>query len=57
MVNATYADEGSVDSCYWCATCLEYVRRYFEYGDEVSEHEIYENDPDGWEGIRKELNK
>lgn len=57
MVNAAYADEGSVDSCYWCATCLEYVRRYFEYDDEVFEHEIYENDPDGWEGIRKELNK
>jgi len=33
------------------------MRRHFEYGDEVSEREIYENDPDGWEDIRKELNK
>lgn len=55
MVNAAYADSGSVFSCYWCATCEEYMRRHFEYGDETMQGEIYANDPEGWNDLKEEL--
>lgn len=54
LVNAAYADGGSVFDCYWCPTCEEYMNRHFEYGDEIGEGEIYENDPEGWEQIKAE---
>jgi hypothetical protein len=56
MVNSAYADGGTVSSCYWCKTCQEYMRRYFEYGDETGYGEIYGNDREGWEEINAELN-
>lgn len=52
MVSAAYADSGSVSGCYWCKTCLEYMDRHFELGDEIEEGGIYENDPEGWEAIK-----
>ena len=55
MVNAAYADGGSVYSCYWCETCEEYMRRYFESGDETCYGEIYENDPEKWEMLKAEM--
>lgn len=55
MVSAAYADCGSVSSCYWCATCEEYMRRYFEPGDEVGYGEIYENDPEQWNQLKEEM--
>lgn len=55
MANAAYADDGSVDSCYWCETCEEYMHRYFEYGDETGPGEIYANDPEQWERLKAEL--
>ncbi|QNO18984.1 hypothetical protein [Caproicibacterium amylolyticum] len=55
MVNAAYEDDGSVDSCYWCKTCQEYMHRYFEYGDETDFGEIFANDPDGWNTLRAEM--
>ena len=55
MVNAAYADGGAVDSCYWCPTCQEYMRRNFRYGDETGYGEIYDNDREGWEAINAEL--
>jgi hypothetical protein len=55
MVHAAYADGGSVDSCYWCVTCIEYMRRYFNPGDEIGRDEIYDNDPEGWNALKTEL--
>ncbi|SHN77392.1 hypothetical protein [Desulfitobacterium chlororespirans] len=55
MVNAAYADGESAWSCYWCETCREYMRRYFEPGDEVGEGEILDNDLEGWEELRAEM--
>jgi hypothetical protein len=55
MTNSAYADGGQAFECYWCPTCEEYMRRYFESGDESMEGEIYANDPDGWEALRKEM--
>jgi hypothetical protein len=54
MINAAYADGGTVFSCHWCDTCREYMHRYFEPGDECSEGELYENDPEEWEQIAAE---
>jgi hypothetical protein len=51
MVNAAYADNGSVGSCYWCRTCQEYMKRHFRYGDEAGYGEIFDNDPEGWNEI------
>lgn len=55
MVNAAYADGGSVSSDYLCHTCEEYMRRYFEPGDETGYGEIYDNDPEGWNALKAEL--
>ena len=56
MVNAAYVDGGTVDSCYWCHTCQEYMGRYFRDGDETGYAEIYLNDREEWEKINAELN-
>ena len=55
MANAAYTDAGTVFSCYWCSTCEEYMHRYFESGDECGQGEIYDNDPEGWEALKTEL--
>jgi len=55
MINASYAEDGTVNSCYWCITCLEYMHQYFEYDDETDYGEIYENNKEEWESIKKEL--
>lgn len=55
MINAAYADGGTVDSCYWCETCTEYMYRYFGLGDETGYGEIRSNDKETWESIRHEL--
>ena len=55
MVRAASADEGTVDTIYWCETCLEYMKTYFASCDETGQGEIFENDPEGWEEIRKEM--
>ncbi len=56
MVSATNVDGGDINSCYWCNVCQEYMRRFFELGDETGEGEIFENDPENWEKIALELN-
>lgn len=55
MIHAAYTDGGQAYGCYWCHTCEEYMRRYFEIGDECGQDEIYDNDPEGWEALQKEL--
>lgn len=55
MVCASYADEGTVYSCYWCKTCQEYMRRHIDYGDGVEESSILDNDPERWQAISEEL--
>lgn len=55
MTSAAYADSGTVDGCYWCQTCEEYMSRYFEFGDETGYGEIRSNDREGWEALKKEL--
>jgi len=55
MAYAAYADGGTVQDCYWCETCQEYMRRYFEYGDETCCGEIFASDPDGWNALKAEL--
>lgn len=57
MVYSSYADGGTVQSSYLCLVCVEYMHRYFESGDETSYGEIYSNDCEGWEKIKKELKK
>ena len=57
MINAAYVDGRTVTDCYWCDTCQEYMHRYFEYGDEASFGDIFDNDPDGWKNLFKELHK
>jgi len=55
MVRAANADEGTVDTIYWCETCLEYINKNFYSGQETGQGEVFQNDPEGWEEIRKEL--
>lgn len=55
MVHAAYADGGSVDRCYWCGTCIEYMHRHFNTGDEIDKNEIYDNGPEGWNALKTEL--
>lgn len=55
MINAAYADGGTVDSCYWCNTCREYMKRHFRYGDETCYGEIYASDPEEWNKLNLEL--
>lgn len=55
MIHAAYTDGGRADSCYWCETCNEYMNRFFEYGDEVGPGEIYDNDPEGWDALKAEM--
>ena len=55
MVSAAYADGGSVHGCYWCETCVEYMNRYFEQGDECVRGDIYAGDPDAWKELQLEL--
>ena len=55
MISAAYADEGTVSGGYWCETCQEYMRRYFESGDECGKGEIYANDPKTWDALKMEL--
>lgn len=55
MIHAAYTDGGQAYGCYWCTTCEEYMRRYFEHGDDVGNGDIYANDPEGWEALRKEV--
>ena len=54
MINSSYADGGTVYSCYWCKTCEEYMHRNFESGDETGYGEIYDNDTEEWEAIKRE---
>ena len=54
MTHAAYADGGSVDGCYWCETCVEYMARYFEPGDETGQGEIYYNGPEQWDALNAE---
>ena len=54
MIHAAYTDGGQAYGCYWCPTCNKYMLRNFEPGDEVCAGEIYENDPEGWDALRKE---
>jgi predicted nucleic acid-binding Zn-ribbon protein len=55
MVYSAYADGGTVQDCYWCKTCQEYMRRNFEPGEETGEGEIYGGDPEGWNALKAEL--
>ena len=54
MIDASYADNNTVYSCYWCRTCEEYIHRHFRYGDETGYGEIYDNDTEEWEVIKRE---
>lgn len=56
MVYASYADEGTVHSCYWCKTCQEYMTRRIDPQDGVGYRELLLNDPEGWQEIFDELN-
>ena len=55
IVSSAYADGGTVFSAYWCETCQEYMHQHFRYGDETGEGEIFANDPEGWNEIKKGL--
>ena len=55
MVYASYADEGTVHSCYWCNTCQEYMYRHVDPQDSVGYRELLLNDPEGWQEIFDEL--
>lgn len=57
MVHAVYTECGEAHACYWCPTCEEYMRRYFERGDGSGYGGIYENDREGWEALRKEMDR
>ena len=56
MVSAAYADGGSVFDCYWCETCVEYMRRYYDNDDDVCFGGIYDNDSNGWNELKGEIN-
>ena len=55
MISAAYADGGSAMGCYWCETCIEYMRRYFEPGDEAEYGAIYDGNPEQWNEINGQL--
>ena len=51
----TYADEGTIDSCYWCETC-DYIMQneydYYDLEDGVSFGSIRSNDIEHWESTK-----
>lgn len=51
MVYATYVDGGDIVSCYWCDTCIKYLDKYAESGEEFGFGEIYDNDKERWEEL------
>ena len=48
-------DEGQFSELYWCATCREYWLAFMDYGDEIDIGDLRNNDPDGWEDVREEI--
>ena len=55
MVSAAYVEDKAAYGCYWCSTCEEYMRQHFEHGDGTGYGEIYENDQEEWERIKKDI--
>ena len=49
-------DNGDFCSGYFCNVCIEYMSRLIFDGDDgICEGELKENDPEGWEVVRLEL--
>ena len=55
MVYASWADEGTIRSCYWCETCQEYMARHIDRGEEIDPGALLDNDPERWQAISQEL--
>ena len=49
-------DNGEFWSGYFCNVCIEYMSRLiFDDDDGICEGELKENDPEGWETVRLEM--
>ena len=55
MTNAAYTNNGTIHTAYWCPVCAEYMNRYFQFGEECSYRDIYDNDRQGWESLKSEM--
>lgn len=55
MTSSAYVDGKTVDNCCWCDTCIAYMDRHFECGEETGQGDIYTNDKEGWEQIKNEI--
>ena len=55
MIDASYSEDKMAFSCYWCETCVEYMRRNRNDDDGYGKNEIYENDREEWESIEIEI--
>jgi len=55
MSAVSCAEGGTVETIYWCPTCIEYMHRYFDYGDDINFGDILANDPEGWQQIKNEV--
>lgn len=51
------ADDGTVETIYWCEVCCKYISRYCRYDDEFARGEFIDNDPEGWGELKNELFK
>lgn len=53
MLSVTGAEDGTVATTYWCPVCEDYMRNYFEEGDDCEFGEIKKNDPKVWQSIKE----
>lgn len=51
----TSVDGGEIGSAYWCPTCQAYWQKHMEYGDLIAYGELKQEDSEGWEEVRKEV--
>lgn len=49
----TAAEEGYLNTAYWCKTCQAYWSEHMHDGEEIYEGELKSEDPDGWDAIRQ----
>lgn len=56
LTYVTYANENTVFNCYWCDTCLEYMKKY-KIDEIYYKGEIWDNDRKGWEKLKEEENE
>ena len=57
MLAIAQADGGTVNTTYWCMTCMTYMARYFDDGDVYGSGDIIANDPERWAEIHEQVKR